>query len=89
MSKEKNLGKKDRAATWCLVLAIATWPLVMTVVLWFPALIVSIVMGIKTMRQQTPKKKLAIAGLVIDFAFILVFIVCAMHAEELRMWLIS
>lgn len=86
---EKNLKKVDRRAIWCFALSIATWPLVMTVILWMPSLIVSIVMGIKAIKQNTKKKKLTIAGLAIDFAFVLMLVLIIVNAEAVRIWSIS
>lgn len=89
LAREKNLKKIDRRAIWCFALSIATWPLVMTVVLWFPSLIVSIFMGIKALKQNTKKRKLTIAGLVIDFVFVLMLVLIIVNAEAVRLWSIS
>jgi thiol:disulfide interchange protein len=65
--------KKTNAKVVCsLILSIATYPLVMTGLLWFPSLIVSIVLGVKALKDTPSKKRLLIASFVINGIFILI-----------------
>ena len=73
--KVKYWYKVDKKAIWSFVLALAMWPLTITGVFWLPAMIVSIVFGADVLKQGTSKRKLVIAGLIVDGTMVLFWII--------------
>ncbi len=74
VANDKIIKKANKKSLWCLILAIAAYPLGATVVLWFPAIIVSIILGINSLKEKTSKKGLSIAGFIINGFTVLIFV---------------
>lgn len=66
--KEKDDKKKryTNLSVWSLVLSILSLPLICTVVLWIPASIVSIILGIKALKEHTQYKARIIVSFILN-----------------------
>lgn len=80
-SRKKDEKKQNTKALWSMILGIATYPLTMTLFFWFPAIIVSVILGIGALRGKTTKKAWAIIGLVLDIVFVLIMVFILMLAS--------
>jgi len=63
-AEEDRLKSVNRKALISMILGIASWPLAITVILWFPAAIISMIFGIKALKEGTTKRGFAITGIV-------------------------
>ncbi len=80
LANKTALNKANKKALWSLILGIAAWPLLMTFIGWFPAMIASIVLGVIALKEKTEKRGLAIAGIIISLAFVVLIVVSAILA---------
>lgn len=74
-AEEKKVKTVNRWALICMVAGILSWPLLFTIILWIPAVIVSIVFGIKAIKAGTTKKGFVITGFIFAGVLIAIYIV--------------
>lgn len=70
--QREAMNKTNKKAMWSLILGIAAWPLMFTIVGWMPAMIVSIVLGVSALKENTEKRSMAIIGIILSAAIIVI-----------------